>query len=99
MLSKYYSLDECSDRDVVFDHLEALKEEGKVVFSTIDNDVIRIKDTGLTLKETKELVKFLEENDVISYDDFQPTSYMEEEDEFDDEDWEDDGDDYEEDEY
>ena len=99
MLSKYYSLDECSDRDVVFEHLEMLKEDGKVVFSSIDLDVIRIKDVGLTPKETKDLVKFLEENDVIDYDDFQPSTYIEEEDEFDDEDWEDDGDDYEEDEY
>ena len=86
MLSKFYSLDECSTHDEVYEYLETLKEEGKISFSTVDLDVIKIKDTGLTLKETKELVKFLEENDVIEYDDFHSTTYEEdEEDDFDEE--------------
>ena len=89
MLSKFYSLDECSTQDLVYDNLEKLKEDGKISFSTVDLDVIKIKDTGLNVKETKELVKFFEENYVIEYDDFQPTSYEDEdedEDDFDDED-------------
>jgi predicted CopG family antitoxin len=86
MLSKFYSLDECSTHDEVYDYLETLKEEGKISFSTVDLDVIKIKDTGLNVKETKELVKFFEENDVIVYSDFQPTTYGEdEEDDFDEE--------------
>jgi hypothetical protein len=86
MLSKFYSLDECSTNDEVYEYLETLKEEGKISFSTVDLDVIKIKDTGLTLKETKELVKFFEENDVIEYGDFQSTTYEEdEEDDFDEE--------------
>jgi predicted CopG family antitoxin len=98
MLSKFYSLDECGTHDEVYEYLETLKEEGKIAFSTVDLDVIKIKDTGLTVKETKELVKFLEENDVIEYDDFQPSTYDEEEDD-DFDDFEDEDDDYEEDEY
>jgi hypothetical protein len=86
MLSKFYSLDECSTHDEVYEYLETLKEESKISFSTVDLDVIKIKDTGLNVKETKELVKFLEENDVIEYDDFQSTTYEEdEEDDFDEE--------------
>ena len=95
MLSKFYSLDECSTHDEVYEYLETLKEEGKISFSTVDLDVIKIKDTGLNVKETKELVKFLEENDVIEYNDFHPTTYeedeeddfVEEEDDFDEEDY------------
>lgn len=90
MLSKYYSLDECHNRDVVFEYLDILKENGKVIFGTPDIDVIRIKDTGLTGKELKELVNFLEENDVIEYDDFEPISYLEDDSDFDEEeDWDD----------
>jgi predicted CopG family antitoxin len=86
MLSKFYSLDECSTHDEVYEYLETLKEEGKISFSTVDLDVIKIKDTGLNVKETKEIVKFFEENDVIEYSDFQPTTYGEdEEDDFDEE--------------
>jgi len=86
MLSKFYSLDECSTHDEVYEYLETLKEESKISFSTVDLDVIKIKDTGLNVKETKELVKFFEENDVIEYGDFQPTTYEEEEeDDFDEE--------------
>jgi len=86
MLSKFYSLDECSTHDEVYEYLETLKEESKISFSTVDLDVIKIKDTGLNVKETKELVKFFEENDVIEYGDFQPNTYEEEEeDDFDEE--------------
>ena len=44
MLSKFYSLDECSTHDEVYEYLETLKEEGKISFSTVDLDVIKIKD-------------------------------------------------------
>jgi hypothetical protein len=101
MLSKYYSLDECHNRDGVFERLDILKENGKVIFGTADIDVIRIKDTGLTLKELKGLMNFFQENDVIEYDDFEPTTYLDDDedwDDFEDEDWGDDEDE-EEDEY
>jgi hypothetical protein len=93
MLSKYYSLDECSNRDKVFEHLENLKEEDKIIFTELEIDVIRLKDVGLTLKEVKDLIKFLEENDVIEYDDFEPRYG----DDYDDDEEEDEDDDYNED--
>ena len=46
----------------------ALKEEGKIYFDTVDLDVIKIKDTGLSTKELKDLIKYFEENDIIEYD-------------------------------
>ena len=88
MLSKFYSLDECLEKDEVYSHLEELKEDGKIYFDTVDLDVIKIKDTGLNVKELKDLVKYFEENDVIEYDSFEPRDFSVDED-WDGDDWED----------
>jgi len=88
MLNKYYSLDECFEQDAVFDYLEFLEENNKIEFEIIDNDIIKIKDTGLLLKETKNLIKFFEDNDVIEYKDFDDED-DEDDEEVDDEDFDD----------
>ena len=92
MLCKYYSLDECYDRDVVLDHLESLENEGIIVYEMIEPDVMKIKDIGLSERQTKDLINFLMSNDVIEYPDFEPYN----EDEYDEEDDDDyyDGDDF-----
>ena len=72
MLSKYYSLDECYDRDSVLDHLEDLLKEGLVSFEFAESDIIKIKDIGLSEKQTKDLINFLHDNDVIDYIDYEP---------------------------
>ena len=87
MLSKFYSLDECYDQDKVFDKLDELLEDSKIDYEVYDDDIIKIKDTGLLFKEKKALLKFFEENDVIEYNDFD-----EDDDEDDDEDFEDEDD-------
>lgn len=69
MLHRYYSLDECSDRKKVYDYLDILQEDGKIYFENFDEDVIKIKDVGLTGKDTKHLVDFFEKNDIIVYTD------------------------------
>jgi hypothetical protein len=88
MLSKYYSLDECYDRNVVLDHLEELQKEEMIVFEIIDSEVIKIKDIGLSEKQTKELINFFHDNDVIDYLDYEP--YGDDEDDEDDDFYEDD---------
>ena len=70
MLSKYYSLDECYQKDKVFDHLENLQNEELIVFEIIDSDIVKIKDIGLSEKQIKELVSFLDDMDVIDYPDY-----------------------------
>lgn len=72
MLSKYYSLDECYQKDTVFDHLEDLQAEELIVYEIIDTDIIKLKDIGLSEKQTKDLVDFFDNHDVIDYeyDDF-----------------------------
>jgi hypothetical protein len=95
MISKYYSLDECSTQDEVFSHLESLQDDGKIYFEIIDLDVIKFKDLGgLTAKEIKDLSKFLYENDVIEYPDYRKDGYYDDDDDFED-DFEDNRDDYE----
>jgi hypothetical protein len=81
MLSKYYSLDECYDRNVVLDHLEELQNEEMIVFEVIDSEVIKIKDIGLSEKQTKELINFFHDNDVIDYLDYEPYGDEDEDDE------------------
>ena len=83
MLSKYYSLDECYNKNSVFDYLEDLQSEELIYFEMIDSDIIKIKDIGLSEKQIKEMVSFFDEKDVIDYPDFE--EYDSEED-FDDED-------------
>ena len=72
MLSKYYSLDECYNRDIVLDHLEDLEEEGLIVYEMVEPEVMKIKDIGLSEKQTKELILFFNEYDVIDYPDYEP---------------------------
>ena len=87
MLSKYYSLDECYQKDKVFDHLEDLQNEELIVFEIIDTDIVKIKDIGLGEKQIKELVSFLDDNDVIDYPDYEEYDDDDEDLGFDDEDY------------
>ena len=72
MLSKYYSLDECYDRNIILDHLEDLQNESLLVYEFSESDVIKIKDIGLSEKQTKDLINFFHDNDVIDYIDYEP---------------------------
>ncbi len=82
-LCKYYSLDECYERDLVFEELDSLQDDAKIEYTYIkDDDVIKIKNTGLSAKEAKDLVSFFKDNDVIDYSDYEEYE--------DDEDYEDD---------
>ena len=89
-LCKYYSLDECKNRDEVFEELDRLQDDEKLDYTYIDEDeVIKINESILSAKETKSLVGFLKDNDVLDYPDYEEYSEEEEyddEDDFDDED-------------
>ena len=70
MLSKFYSLDECYNKDTVFDHLEELQSNEMIIYQIVDTDLIKIKDIGLSEKDTKDLLNFFDSNDVIDYSDY-----------------------------
>jgi hypothetical protein len=91
-LCKYYSLDECKTRDEVFEELDRLQDDEKLDYTYIDEDeVIKINESILSAKETKALVTFLKENDVLDYPDYE--EYSEEEEYGDEDDFEDEDDD------
>jgi len=90
MLAKYYSLDECFEQDTIYDKLDELSDNSKIDYEIVEDDVIRIKDLSLTVKEKKELVKLFEENDVIEYNEWEEDEEDEDEDFDDEEDYEDD---------
>lgn len=90
MLNKYYSLDECYDRNSVLNHLEDLQNESLLFYEFAESDVIKIKDIGLSEKQTRDLINFFHDNDVIDYPDFEPYSDYEDDDDddfYDDEDY------------
>jgi hypothetical protein len=64
-LSKFYNLDECSNREEVFEKLDKLQKDSKIEWNLVENEIIKIEDTGLLIKEVKDLVNFLKEMDVI----------------------------------
>lgn len=93
MIAKYYSLDECSDTVTVYEKLSRLQDDGKIYWSNPEQDVIRIRDSGLTPKDVKELISFFEKNDVLEYHDYED---MYEDDEDDEDYFDEDEDEYEE---
>jgi glutaredoxin len=69
--TKFYSLDECSDKDKVLEKLDALADDRKIDYEYVEADLIKVKDLSLTIKESKDLSKFLHDNDVIEDFDFE----------------------------
>lgn len=94
MLAKYYSLDECYDQNKVYDRLDELFNDAKIDYEIIEEDLIKIKDKGLTAKEKRELLKLFEENDVIEYEDLDDDYGDDDDDEENDDDDDDDSFDY-----
>lgn len=69
-INKYYSLDECSDKDMVYEKLDSYQADDKIQYSVVDPDVIKIKDLELSVKETKEILQFFSDYSVIDYPDY-----------------------------
>jgi hypothetical protein len=74
-----YSLDECIDRERVIGRLELLKLAGKLYYD-IDEDILEIEDLDLSDDELDKLLKLLDANDVIVYnereDDIDKDDYL-----------------------
>ena len=84
MLSKFYSLDECYEKDKVFDYLENLQNNEMIIFDIVDTDLVKIKDIGLSEKDTKDLSNFFDDKDVLEYSDLDDDEEFED---FDDDDF------------
>jgi len=86
-LCKHYSLDECSEKNLIIEKLEELQLDSKIEYDFVESEIFKIKDTGLTVKDSKELISFFNEYDVIDYPDYEN---LYDEDDIDEEDEEDD---------
>ena len=82
-LGKYYNLDECIDHDLVFEKLDYLQGEAKIEYEEVEDNIIKISDTGLFVKEKKDLLNFFKDNDVLEDLGFDDDDFEEEEDEAD----------------
>jgi len=83
-LGKYYNLDECLDKDLVFEKLDYLQGEAKIEFEEVEDNIIKIVDTGLFVKEKKELLNFFKDSDVLEDLDYDDDEDFDEDDEDDD---------------
>jgi hypothetical protein len=66
-LFNFYSFDECSDEDKLFNKLDLLKNESKIHYTQDDNYLIKIKDLELTDDEIEKLSVFLDSLNVLPY--------------------------------
>ncbi len=62
---KIYNLDECSCTKEVLEKLKKLSDENKIEYSSLNKNLIKIKDISLSKKEIKDLNKFLYDHDVL----------------------------------
>jgi len=83
-LGKYYNLDECLDKDLIFEKLDYLQGEAKIEYEEIEDNIFKINDTGLFVKEKKELLNFFKDNDVLEDLDYDDEEDLDEDDEDDD---------------
>lgn len=75
-LVKYYSLDECSDREELFYILNEMKDDSKIEYKILDYDAIRIYDIGLSDNGLKKFLKLLDKLDVMPYPDYEDIHEM-----------------------
>lgn len=78
ILHKYYSLDECTEPEKVYNILNDLQDDLKIEYEEIDMDLIKIVDMGLTINEAKSLATKLSKYDVIRYSDLEDEDEEEE---------------------
>lgn len=89
-LKKFYSIDECSNEDLLFEKLDQLQDDGKIEYEYEDNWSIKLVDVELTPTDEKDLINLFEKLDVYpnldkeeadleeeSYDDFYEDEYQE----------------------
>lgn len=89
-LYNWYSLDECKDRDKIFDKLDQFRNDGKIEYEMEDLDIFKINDLDLEESDLEFLDVLFDKNDVFPYLDHNDEG---------DEDGEDDGDYYDENDY
>lgn len=67
-LKQYWGLDECSDKDLLFDKLNELQDSGKIFYDMTDGWTFLIEDLELSESELEDLIDFFNEIDVYQSD-------------------------------
>ena len=62
----YYTLDECIDKSSVFEKLELLKDDGKIIFS-VEGEILKLEDIDLEDFDIEDLQIIFDKNDVFPY--------------------------------
>lgn len=66
-LFNFYSFDECSDEDKLFQRLDSLKNDSKINYTQDENYLIKIVDIELSDDEIDKLSQFLDSLNVLPY--------------------------------
>lgn len=66
-LFNYYSIDECTDIDGLYEELDKYANDGLLDYKLEERDIIKIEDLDLTEDEIEEIEKFLDSLDVFPY--------------------------------
>lgn len=89
-INKFYSLDECSQEEELFNILNEYQDKEKIDYEVIEDsmygNVVKIEDLNLNASDHRKLIEKFDQLDVIDFPDY---DYDPDADE-DDEEWEDD---------
>jgi len=66
-LFSYYSIDECTDTDKLYEELDKYSDGGLLEYKLEDRDIIKIEDLDLTEDEIEDIEKILDGLDVFPY--------------------------------
>lgn len=69
-LSKYYSLDECTERKLLKKKLSKFESDGKIEFE-FDGDILKLTDLDLDEDEIDTLIGLFDKYDVYAYPDYE----------------------------
>lgn len=68
-LFKYYNIDECLDKDKLFQKLDSLVNDGKIDYD-LDGQILKIEDLDLEEFDIEALVKLFDKLDVFTYTEY-----------------------------
>ena len=68
-LFKYYNIDECLDKDKLFQKLDSLVNDGKIDYD-LDGQILKIEDLDLEEFDIEVLVKLFDKLDVFTYTEY-----------------------------
>jgi len=66
-LFNYYNIDECKDREKLFEKLDSLRDDGKIEYEMDGLDIFKIEDIDLEESDIEDLNDLFDDEDVFPY--------------------------------